>query len=275
MRNKEKDAQKPKRRIPKLVMLSVSIGILGLLILPFATVVHYPHHLRISFRNVVGVLGALSLLFGVVAFIRMSRYKWALMWSFFAIIGIVLAILTLGFWLKETYHKRSVCIWSPASHNLRQLADAMFVYGNDNNGHYPEPNRWCDLLQKSDHVTIEHFVCPSFGLRWPYRRGNWPWGLGNWPSKGRGLPAAPWTVFTWPFPRSRRCHFAMNPDCRSDSAEDTVALFEAEEGWNQVGGLEMALVELRKKDRIRVVLKDCDVRIVNAESIAKLNWGGE
>ena len=273
MRNKENDTRKPKLRIPKLVILSVSLGILGFLILPFATVVHYPHYLRISFRNIVGVFEGLGLLFGVVALIRMSRYKWVLMWNFFVIIGIVLSMLTLGFWLRETYRPRSIAVWSPVSHNMRRLAYAMLLYETDNNGLELEPNRWCDLLQKGDRVTIEHFVAPSFGICWPYWLGNWPCGLGNWPPKGRSLPFAPWTVFTWPFPRSRRCHFAMNLDYRSDSAEDTVALVETEEGWNQVGGLEMALVTLRKKDYIMVVLKDCDVRFVNTESIAKLNWG--
>ncbi len=63
--------------------------------------------------------------------------------------------------------------------------------------------------------------------------------------RGTPVPNDPQTLkyiaqqFICPSARDGRCHYAMNPNCTSDSPADTALLFEARPGWNQHGGPEL------------------------------------
>lgn len=334
--------QGQRARTSKVAIGSAVFGVLGLLIMPFTTVVHYPYSITILFRNITGLLGICGLTLGVLALLKISRLVLASVsfvlfsvflpylltrlskvwwpYDFFmdirgllviyalacslvftvvtlvrtgkprsmlkggvsvfagislANIGIVLAGSTFGFWLVETCHPRSICVWSPGHSNLQCLVKAMLIYAYDNNGQYPEPNQWCDVLLKHGQVDIEHFVCPSIGLRWPYKHGNWPFGLGNWPSRSDNWPYTCWTVLIWPFPRSHRSHFAMNPNCRPDSPPNMVLLFEAKEGWNQFGGPELLTTEHHRGYGCLVINNEGDVRFERPRGFQDLKWDGE
>ncbi len=63
--------------------------------------------------------------------------------------------------------------------------------------------------------------------------------------RGTPVPNDPQTLkyiaqqFVCPSARDGRCHYAMNPNCTSDSPADMVLLFETRPGWNQHGGPEL------------------------------------
>jgi hypothetical protein len=121
----------------------------------------------------------------------------------------------------------------------------MKIYANDNQGHYPDPDRWCDLLLQHARVDADRFLCPA--VKWGWRR----------------------QVFPFPVPKNRRCYYAMNPNCEPNSPDDVVFLFEIEGGWNKSGGPELMTAENHTGPG-SVLLHGGDLP---AEEFAKLNWG--
>jgi hypothetical protein len=252
MSGTDNNRQKQKLKTSKLAVASVSLGILGLLILGFKVViVLYPYRLNVLLWNIMGLLGLIGLILGAVAFERIKRSKWNLKGSALAILGIVFAASISHLWLVERAHPRSRAMRIPCGSNLMNLGKAMLIYANDNR-QYPQPNQWCDLLLKHGEVDIENFVCPSIELvlRWPLRSGK---------------------LLSWPSPKRGRCHFAMNPNCKPNSPSDTVLLFETKEGWNQFGGPELLTTQRHDGDGCNVLYNDSHVNF--EKSIAELNWG--
>ena len=253
MSGADSNRQKQKLKTSKLAVASVSLGILGLLILCFKVVtVLYPYRLNVLLWNIMGLLGLIGLILGAVAFERIKRSRWMLKGSALAILGIVFAASSSNLWLLERARPRSSALRLPIGSNLHQLGKAMLLYSNDNNGCYPEPNRWCDLLLEHGEVDVENFVCPSIELvlRWPLRSGK---------------------LLSWPSPKRGRCHFAMNPNCEPNSPPDTVLLFETKEGWNQFGGPELLTTQRHDGDGYNILHNDSQVNF--EKSIAELNWG--
>lgn len=239
--------QKPK--ISKLAIASVSLGVLGFLILPLASVQHYPAGINVLFLNVVGLLGIIGLIVGVVAVVRIKRTKGMLKGRVLAILGITLTTLTFGICLERIHRPRSHAYFMPCGFNLSRLGRAMLIYASDN-GQYPEPNQWCDLLIEHGEVRVENFVCSSIVVHWPLKGGR---------------------MFSWPFPKMGRCHYAINPNCKPDSPPDTVLLFETKEGWNQFGGPELLTTERHKGDGCNILSNDTHVAF--ERWTAESNWG--
>lgn len=125
--------------------------------------------------------------------------------------------------------------------NMRYLCNAIFLYTHDNDGRYPTPDRWCDLLLQNPDIDEETFICKS-ALK-----------LGD---KGH-------------------CHYAINPNCSPNSPPDTVLLFETTGGWNQHGGPELLTTEHHKRNGHKVCnvsFNDGHVELVEAENLNKLKW---
>ncbi|MCL5279542.1 MAG: hypothetical protein M1376_06515 [Planctomycetes bacterium] len=69
------------------------------------------------------------------------------------------------------------------------------------------------------------------------------------------------------------CHYAMNPDCKPDSPEDTVLLFEAKAGWNQHGGPELFTLDNHDPKGGLVLLNDGTVKFIRTkEELKQLRW---
>ena len=119
--------------------------------------------------------------------------------------------------------------------NLKKLEMAMNTYAGEYGGRYPDPARWCDLLVKQFNVTPDFFVCPS---------------------------AAP-----------AMSDYAMNPNCRFDSPDDVVFLFEAKGGWNQHGGPELMAFDNHGDGKCHVLIKYGIVALIKRDEADKLNWG--
>ncbi len=101
---------------------------------------------------------------------------------------------------------------------------------------YPEPSKWCDiLLKRYPPGRTEQFKCPSAG--------------------------------------EGKCHYAMNPNCTSDSPPDTVLLFETKAGWNQHGGPELFTFDNHDPKGGCVLLNDGTVKFIRTkEELQQLRW---
>jgi hypothetical protein len=70
-----------------------------------------------------------------------------------------------------------------------------------------------------------------------------------------------------------KCHYAMNPACKADSALDMVRLFETKPGWNQHGGPELFTFDNHDPKGGLVLLNDGTVRFIRTEEeLKRLRW---
>jgi len=116
--------------------------------------------------------------------------------------------------------------------NLRVLGMAIMTYSELNDGKYPTPDKWCDLLIEHVELTEKSFVCPAA-------------------KEGRG-------------------HYAINPNCEPNSPPDMVLLFETKGGWNQFGGPELLAGERHKG--CCILFNDNHVQFVEKERLSQLKW---
>ena len=101
---------------------------------------------------------------------------------------------------------------------------------------YPDPSKWCDvLLKRYPPGGKDQFKCPSAG--------------------------------------EGKSHYAMNPNCKSDSPPDTVLLFEAKACWNQHGGPELFTIDNHDPKGGCVLLNDGTVKFIRTkEELQQLRW---
>jgi hypothetical protein len=126
--------------------------------------------------------------------------------------------------------------------NLKGLGIAMHIYSQKyKDKKYPTPDNWCDLLIQNDYVVEKQFRC----------------------------------AVMWTENKQVRCPFAMNPNCKPNSPPDTVLLFEANDGWNQFGGLELLNFEQCAGEGCNILFNDGTVRSIKPEDVNGLNWGDE
>jgi hypothetical protein len=118
----------------------------------------------------------------------------------------------------------------------------LFIKHLNDDGTYPEPDTWCDGIRKSlvamnrptDEIT-KVFKC-----------------LGA--QKGD-------------------CSYAINPNCKPDSPQDTVLVFEARAGWNQHGGPELFSFDNHDPKGGFVILNDGTVKVIGTEEeLKQLRW---
>jgi prepilin-type processing-associated H-X9-DG protein len=188
-----------------------------------------------------------GLLFISAIILWRSKSKGKLKGSVCAILGVVLGVLLADCWFVETFGSMSKGLGMCAN-NLQQLNKAILLYSNDNNGCYPEPSRWCDLLLEYEQIELRYFLCPGVTSQW--RR----------------------QVFPWPILRNERCYYAMNPNCEPNSPADTVLLFEAKGGWNRFGGPELMTTGNHFRHS-NILFNDGHVESMNPKHINDLNWG--
>jgi len=69
------------------------------------------------------------------------------------------------------------------------------------------------------------------------------------------------------------CYYAMNPNCKFDSAPDMVLLFETRAGWNQHSGPELFTFDNHNPKGGCVLLNDGAVKFIRTkEELRQLRW---
>ena len=130
---------------------------------------------------------------------------------------------------------KSLCPRMVCATNLSGLGKSMLIYAHENDGEYPTPSEWCDLLLQHTDVQDKHLRCYAN--------------------------------------KKERCSYAMNPNCELNSPNDVVLLFETKGGWNQFGGAELLTTENHKRKGCNILFNDGHVEFVTPEAIGQLNWG--
>ncbi len=189
-----------------------------------------------------------AIVFGIVALIKISKSKGELKGNGFAIAGIaipaflgifvlpmLLAILMPALSKVKVQAQRLVC-----ATNLKVLGSAMVVYSNDYDEMFPTAEKWNDLLMSEVDVPSKAFKCKGA-------------------CEGES-------------------NYAMNENLagkKYDVPDDTVVLFDAVPGWNQVGGSEMLEVDNHRSEGCNVMFADGRVEFIKTENLGSLNWGDE
>ncbi|MBN2019382.1 MAG: hypothetical protein JW749_04080 [Sedimentisphaerales bacterium] len=156
--------------------------------------------------------------------------------SSLSIVGIIIGIALLLAHPHRIAPPRIVC-----TYHLGNLVKAILLYAEDVENVYPETEDWCDLLVQHSDIHKKEFICPEavkYGDEGP-------------------------------------CHYAMNPNCKPDSPNDVVLLFETKGGWNQFGGPELLTFENHKPKGVSVGYNDGHVEFIKPEEIDKLKWKAE
>jgi len=79
--------------------------------------------------------------------------------------------------------------------------------------------------------------------------------------------------FKCPTAGEGKCHYAMNPDCKPESPDDMVLLFETKAGWNQHGGPELFTFDNHEPKGGCVLLNDGTVKFIRTkEELQQLRW---
>lgn len=189
----------------------------------------------------------------------------------------ILVIASILFFFSELgvpMIKKRADLWMCQS-NLRKLGVAMQKYAADNNGMYPTPSKWCDLLLEKTSIKKDEFCCGSagdsvFDTNAPIEETNIP----------------PKVIFLRDYNEAGRkkyvylikgSNYALNPNAEPNSPPDTVLLFETKMGWNQFGGPELVSVKhhlfIYEKEGCNILFNDGSVKFIKPQDVSKLNWG--
>jgi hypothetical protein len=241
-----------KHKISKLAIVSVSFGVLGILVCFFECIICHPRRREISGFDISGVFEIIGLILGVFALISIKKSKGMLKGAALAISAIFLMGLFTVFWWIEISTPRSTAFSIPCQSNLMRIGKAMLIYAYDYDDEYPIPEKWCDLLleqrkRERGEVDVKDFVCPKVFVYRPLE-------------------------FYIPTPKKGRCYYAINPNCNPDSPPNTVLVFESKVGWNQYGGPELLNTENHNGDGCFILFNDADVEFVETDQLGKLKW---
>jgi hypothetical protein len=240
MEETNENAQGRKPKICKLALLSPLVGFFGVLAAIAGCYIRVPYDLTIFIVSMTA-----ALLLGVIATWKIRKSKGSQRGYVLSISGIILVvIIIIAIFLPLFFcpHRRSFVLVCP--YNLGGLGKAILIYANDNDGRYPTPYMWCDLLVKYENIDEEQFVCEG-----ALKHGD----------KGR-------------------CHYAINPNCTPNSPNDVVLLFETKGGWNQYGGPELLNSDHHKDtlgEGCNILLNDSHVCFVKTEHFGELKWDNE
>jgi len=149
------------------------------------------------------------------------------------IIAILMGILMPAIGPSRTLAQRIVC-----GHNLSAIGKSMLVYAYDNDGEFPTPGKWCDLLIEQADATEKQFTCPAAE------------------QKDTGS-------------------YAMNPAVEKmgiNSPADMVLIFESQPGWNQVGGPELLTIDNHQGEGVNILFVDGHVEFIAPEDVPDLLW---
>jgi hypothetical protein len=127
---------------------------------------------------------------------------------------------------------------------LYQVGLLIRFYADDNNGEYPSPEEWCDLLIRSYREQAYLFICPGATDKITQDSDQSSYVLNR---NVLGMKA-------------------------SEIPPNVVLLFEGPVGWNQVGGPELLTAEYHKENGAFVCLADLRTKFVRPDEFAALKW---
>jgi hypothetical protein len=173
---------------------------------------------------------------GIVALRKIKRSNGLLAGKGLARTGITISVffIVLGFILPSMGRVGPLTYRINCMARMHNIGRAINYYAEENDGKYPTPNKWCDLLKKYVVEPERTFVCPSAG--------------------------------------DGRYHYAMNPNCEPNSPPDMVLLFETKGGWNQFGGPEILTFENHRGKGCNILFNDGRIEFVKPEELGKLKW---
>ena len=73
----------------------------------------------------------------------------------------------------------------------------------------------------------------------------------------------------------KRSCYALNPNCKPHSPNDTVLLFESKGGWNLFGRQELSSVISHRGKGCNILFNDGSIKFIRKKDLAALNWGDE
>jgi prepilin-type processing-associated H-X9-DG protein len=257
---KETRTHAKKRKTSKLAIATVVLAVVPFYIwLLYALKAHVyppgPSRMEILARNISGLVAIFALLVAVSVALKLRRSSKRPKGLSMAIVAIALSVMFLWFWVPEQIlrdHPANRGNRVTSATNLKGLYNNMWIYANDNDGKFPTPDKWCDLLLDGDYVGLNSFVRRRLILYWPLVGGK---------------------MLVRPVPKRGRCDYAMNPNCDSiSSPPDMVLLFESKSGWNQYGGPELLATEQWDGKGCNIAFNDGHVDFVRTEELGRLKW---
>jgi hypothetical protein len=239
----EPETQEHKPKVSKLAIASFIFGVLSLFILAGEVRENWDgtcnHHQLLKF--VPFLFSAVAgFIIGIIAITMiLARGRKKLRGGNFAVVGLLAAGITLVLWGTDLAPRRKVPSGRRCNANLRGLGAHMGVYaGNDRKQKYPTTDRWCDLLIKYCDLDKKILVCPE-ALEAGNKSGS---------------------------------HYAMNPECGSNSPGDVVLLFETKGGWNQSGGAELLTAENNNGKGAFILFNDGHASFISVRDFNDLKW---
>jgi prepilin-type processing-associated H-X9-DG protein len=230
----------------RLAMASVLLGVLGLLLFPASLHIYRPKLIWYPGYRYAWIPALIGLIISFVAISRIKEHG-PMVSIKTAHVGLVLtaivALLSILVPPRISYALRMVC-----GTHMASLSKAITSYAENNNGIYPDPNKWCDQLLERELAEPRFLLCvPDYKLQYlSFSYSN-------------------------PKPDIGKCHYAMNVYCKPDSSPDTVLLFETTLGWNKHGGPELLTLENHDGDGCNIVFNDGHVAFEKRP--LELNWG--
>jgi len=168
--------------------------------------------------------------------------------------------------------------WDCARHICYLIYQGLWESGQTGRPHL-DPNHWCDTIV--ERYRNQRYVNPEIASEKIVRRypDSYVAGVFTCPSihacpdayeyrsRTGGTSASSQSVDTW------TSDYAMNPNCREDSPEDMVFLFESRPGWNQHGGPELFAFDNHDPRGGLVMLNDGTVKFIRTEDeLKQLRW---
>jgi hypothetical protein len=222
--------------------------------------------LRISSHSIFYYLflffSALSIISAVAALVSIKKSKLKLKGNRYAIDGLIMGALGMCMiYLQFLAFDKCPPHHVICREKMAGLGKALIDYSRDNDGKFPMPDKWCDLIEP---------YCQKIKEK---PKQNW-YDLDFWELY---IEDEMQNVFVCSNAKRNRstakCHYAINPNAKPDSSKDTVLLFETTGGWNQYGGAELITAENHNGFCCHIVYCDGRVEAVAKEDFGKLNWG--
>lgn len=230
MDNTENTGKNEKPKISPAVKVS-----LGLTLLSFLCVINKSHAEGLFVLAVIGIL-PLSMILSAAGLVHIKRSTGRFKGTPL-VIGTI--VFQLALWIPSFHfvYTESVVFRITCNCHMIYLRKAVKNYAEQNEGKYPPPEKWCDLLYENTEGA-EKIFCRTPGG-----------------SKEGAL-----------------CHYALNPQCRQDSPEGTVLFFEIKGGWNEFGGSDLITSENNYKRGWRVIMNGGRVEFIEPHELNKLLW---
>jgi hypothetical protein len=218
------------------------------------------------------IFGVVSFIISLVVLVSILHKKGSVKGAAKAAVGLLCSLLFIMVFWMFTYaitNSRFVSGKVACKNHLIGLKNALNIYSNQY-GQYPPAENWCDLLMQNPHLRGYFFACPAA------REEHYHQTIDQ-----DADPNSPWfQIFSYRDPNGKvsyvkRCHYAINPNCKPNSPNDIVLLFETKGGWNQFGGVDILTTAYHMGRGCSVLFNDGQVEFIKPDQIGQLKWKAE